>query len=231
MSEQVAAVNDPVQDDTGEHTLWDDITSSPESPAQPEIDRTPEPPAIPMIFKHATAHFLALLAAFSLWAAADTWLIVTGLGLASVLAVVTGAIAGVTVNTVLHEWSHYAGARLAGAACDTPDKLGVFVYDYKFEQNSVEQFYTMSWGGQVGSLIAVLGLLATLPLDNPGRVMLVAAAIGAAVFGAMIEWPVLRRTRESQDPFAELSKIDLDVLKKSALGGLGTALLLWLIVA
>ena len=39
----------------------------------------------------------------------------------------------------------------------------------------------------------------------------------------MIEWPVLRRTRESGDPFAELSKIDLGVLKRSVLGGTGAA--------
>jgi hypothetical protein len=43
----------------------------------------------------------------------------------------------------------------------------------------------------------------------------------------MIELPVLRRTQSSGEPLAELSKIDLQVLKNSAIGGIGAGLLVW----
>ena len=43
----------------------------------------------------------------------------------------------------------------------------------------------------------------------------------------MIELPVLRRTQRSHDPLGELSKIDLRVLRRSALGGLSAGILVW----
>ena len=48
------------------------------------------------------------------------------------------------------------------------------------------------------------------------------------VFAAIIEWPVLWRTRTSGDPFKELSKIDPAVLKRAALGSLAAGLVGWL---
>ena len=68
-----------------------------------------------------------------------------------------------------------------------------------------------------------------IPMDNPGRVMLVCAAIGSTVFGAMIEWPVLQRSQRSADPLAELSKIDNKVLVRSAFGSASSIALTWLV--
>ena len=57
-----------------------------------------------------------MLAAISIWAAADTWYTVTGLAIAQVIAVADAALAGVIVAVLLHEWGHYAGARISGAS-------------------------------------------------------------------------------------------------------------------
>jgi hypothetical protein len=194
-----------------------------------EEPSTGQEPLLPMQLKHALVHLVVLVAAFSLWAAADTWLIVTGLALASLLAVLTAAIAGLAVTTVMHEWCHFLGAKLSGAAYKTPRQLGVFVYEFNFEKNTVHQFYMMSLGGQLGGMLAIIILLLAIPLDNSGRYMLVAATAGSVIFAAVIEWPVLRRTRESQQPLVELSRIDRATIKQASLAGISSAAAIWLV--
>jgi hypothetical protein len=89
----------------------------------------------------------------------------------------------------------------------------------------------MSLAGQAGSWATVIALYVLIPLDNPGRVMLVCAAIGSAVFGGVIEWPVIRRTQVSGKPLEELGKIDNRVFKRGAGWGLTSGLGLWLLLA
>ena len=182
-------------------------------------------------YKHASLHAGIALISFTLWTAADSWYLLTGLAIASGLAVVTGALAGLVVSTVVHEWSHFAGVVLSGSAYKIPKKYGLFVYDFDFKNNSVRQFNIMSLAGQAGSWAAVIALSLLIPLDNPGRLMLVCGAVGAAVYGGVIEWPVIRRTQRSGKPLEELSKIDASVLNRGAIWGLGSGLGLWLLLA
>ncbi len=181
--------------------------------------------------KHAGLQFGLALIGFTLWTAADSWYLLTGLAIANGLAVVTGALAGVLVSTVVHEWSHLAGAVLSGSAYKVPKKPGLFVYDFDFKNNSIRQFTIMSLAGQAGSWVAVIALYVLIPMDNPGRVMLVCAAVGSAVFGGVIEWPVLRRTRASGKPLEELGKIDNNAFKRGAGWGLASGLGLWLLLS
>ena len=180
-----------------------------------------------MIYKHFAAQFGVALLLFTLWAATDTWFLVTGFGIANALSIVVAAITGAILTTVVHEWSHFAGARLAGATYTVPKRFGLFVYDYDFDQNSMRQFNIMSVAGQLGSWATVIGLWSALPMDTPGRVMLVGGPVTSAIFAGMVELPVLRRAQRSGDPLAELSKIDFRVLRRSALGGISGGLLLW----
>lgn len=175
-------------------------------------------------------HLLVAMAVTSMWGAADAWQEVSGLALAGLLSVATAFLAGFVLGTLVHEWGHLAGARVAGARYTIPAKPGLFVFDFDFAQNSPRQFLTMSWGGQVGGALAVLLLWLAVPLDTAGRAMLVSAAAGAAVFAAGIEWPVMGRVRAGGSPHEELAKIDRDVLYGSALKGLGATALLWLVL-
>ncbi len=183
-----------------------------------------------MIYKHAALQFGLALVAFSMWAAADSWYLLTGLPLASGLSILTGALAGLAVATVIHEWSHFLGARLAGASYKIPKKFGFFVFDYDFPSNNLSQFNWMSLGGQLGSLATILLLFFSVPLDNPGRAMLLAAAVGSAVFGGMIEWPVIKRSQASGEPMAELSQVTPQVLQRSAVTGIVATLGLWSVI-
>ena len=119
----------------------------------------------------------------------------------------TGALAGITLSTLVHEWFHYAGARYAGASFTVPKKLGLFLYDWHFEKNDQHQFLIMSVAGSVGGFLSLLFLWYAVPADNWGGAALRAGVIASIVFAALVEWPVVRRAREGADPMTELANI------------------------
>jgi hypothetical protein len=178
-----------------------------------------------LLARLAGTHGLVFLLALSLFAAADSWSTVTGLGIAGLLSVVTAVLAGVAITTLVHEWFHYLGARYARAAFDIPARLGLFVFNWDFGSNSVRQFLTMSAAGSVGSILAVMLLWYSVPADTWGRAVLHGAALASLVYSALIEWPVIRRVRGGGEPLAELSKIDQPLLTRSfyIAGALGIA--------
>lgn len=166
--------------------------------------------------------------AFTLWAAADAWQALTHLPLASTLSVLTALPAGVVFATLVHEWGHFAGARIAGARCTVPAKVGLYAFNYDFAANSLRQFLVMSWGGQAGGALAILALAMLVPLDTPGRCMVLASSVGAFFFAGLIEWPVLARVGRSANPLAELSRIDRRVIRRSAGTGVAAVALSWI---
>ncbi len=168
-----------------------------------------------LVARHAGIHLLFWVAAAGLFAAADSWSVVTGLGLATFLGVITGAIFGIATAILLHEWAHFLGARVVGACYTIPAKTGLFVYDWDFEQNSVSQFYKMSIAGSLGGLLAVLWLWNGLPADTIVRAAVHGGVVAAFIYAALIEWPVLSRTSRSGDPMGELAKTDQTVLLRS----------------
>ncbi|MCY4428673.1 MAG: hypothetical protein OXC05_16795 [Halieaceae bacterium] len=192
---------------------------------------TQEPSNRVKLLRHALTHFTVAITAFALWAAADTWLLLTDLAIANFLSIATAIVAGVVVSTVMHEWSHFLGAKLSGSIYQISKPPELFVFNYDFVNNSERQFNIMSWSGQAGSIAAIILLVILIPLDNPGRAMLVAAAIGSAIFGGVIEWPVLIRVRNSHNPVQELSKITSPLFNRSMMIGIAGGLLAWLAIA
>lgn len=186
-----------------------------------DIDALPVGGSSLRLARHAGFHALLALLALALFAAADSWHTLTGLELAVMLSVITGLLAGAAIPTLVHEWFHYFGARFSGGKYTIPQPLGLFVYDWDFAANSTRQFFIMSLGGTLGSLIAIYLLFQALPADTAGRAALLAASVGSLGFAGAIEWPVLLRTRKSGEPLTELSKVDLGVLRRSAaIGGI-----------
>jgi hypothetical protein len=175
--------------------------------------------------KLAGLHALVWLLSLGLFAAADSWVLLSGLGVASLLSVIAGVLAGLVVANLIHEWFHFLGAKLSGGRYAIPDKLGLFVYDWHFDRNSTAQFFTMSAAGTVGGAVALVLVFTTIPADTLGRCAVHAGVVAGFVFAAIIEWPVLRRVRFGGDPLTELSKIDQRVLG-TAFGGATVAGLL-----
>lgn len=165
--------------------------------------------------KLALAHGFAVLLSLSMFGSADAWTAVSGLGIASLLGVLTGGIAGVVVANIIHEWFHLLGAVFTNARFTVPDKLGLFLYDWDFSRNNTRQFLVMSIAGTLGGVIAMILLFSALPADTWGRAAVLSGVIASFVFAGFIEWPVIYRTRRSGKPLQELATINERVLARS----------------
>lgn len=179
----------------------------------------------------AAVHLGVWLLLFSAFAAADSWALLTGWSLATLLSVLTGLVAGFATVNLTHEWFHFLGAKFAAASYDVKTKPGLFVFDWNFQNNTKQQFHTMSIAGTLGSGFGVWLIWSATSPDNAGRIALAAGALASFAFAAIIEWPVLARTRQGGDPMTELGKISPAVLGRAAAGGAVAAVLYGVMLA
>ena len=206
--------------------------TAPETTDPQSADATPAeaPPSFLSAYGTLLARDLGIvLVALSLFAAADAWRVVTGTAFAGGLSVLNGLLAGALAASVGHEWGHFSGGRWAGATM-RPKPITTFlqVYDYDFALNTPSQFQAMSIGGNVGHFLVVLLFFVALPLETPGRVALVAGAVGAAVFASSIEFPVISKARAGMAPAEALATIPRDFLKRN--GSLGALAALFVLI-
>ncbi|MDO8863216.1 hypothetical protein Q6D67_16035 [Haliea sp. E1-2-M8] len=178
----------------------------------------------------ALAHLVIVLVLLGLFSAADSWYALSNRPLVAALSVASGLIAGAIVTTLVHEWFHFAGAFAVRGHCNHVKRVNLFAFEWNFKRNSRGQFLTMSYAGTLGSVVAIAVFLATIPIDAPGPVALLAAAFGSLAFAGAIEWPVLARVHAGGDPLTELSRITPKVLLLSAATSLLTVLVAaWLL--
>lgn len=168
---------------------------------------------------HFAIHGASLLIAWSLLAAADSWTVISGLGIAKLLAIITGALAGGLFVAAMHEWGHLLGARMSKADITISSKPGIVLYHWHFPYNSVPQFMTMSLCGTAGGLLGLLLLFTQMPPDTVGRTAVLAAAAGFSAFAATLELPIIWRTHSSREAGKEYAKITPAVLMASAAVG------------
>ena len=134
------------------------------------------------------------LLVLSLFGAADAWYSTTGLALAGVVAWLDGVVAGLVLGVLSHEWGHFAGARLSGGIAPTTAITRFFpLFVFDLEHSEPRAFRGMGVGGNLGHWLTVVLLAYAVPLDAPGRVALVSAALGFAVFASVTEFPVVWR--------------------------------------
>ena len=69
----------------------------------------------PTLFSLVSRDIAIAAAAISVWAAADTWYLVTGIWFAQVISIINAIFVGYVLGALFHEWGHYAGAKLSGA--------------------------------------------------------------------------------------------------------------------
>jgi hypothetical protein len=179
-------------------------------------------PPLPLAL-HLAVHIATLVVAWSLLAAADSWTVLSGLGVAKLLSIITGALAGGLLVTTMHEWFHLLGAKLGKAEIRISSKPGLILFHWSFPSNSVQQFMAMSLCGAAGGLLGVLLLFTQLSPDTVGRTAVLAAATGFFAFAATLEWPVIWRTRISRDAGAEYATITPSIVSGCAIVGLLTA--------
>ncbi|MDY0007118.1 MAG: hypothetical protein RBS22_09850 [Spongiibacteraceae bacterium] len=149
-------------------------------------------------------HLAAALVAIGVWAALDSWRLLTGLSIASGLSVLAAVAAGMWLSHQAHEWSHFLGARLCRAVSPVKSQPAFLIYDYDFSRNTPEQFLVMSVAGSLGNLALALLIAIAIPMDSAGRAMLLAAVIAMAVYVALLEFPVIHRAWRERNPLAAL---------------------------
>jgi hypothetical protein len=156
----------------------------------------------------AALHAVMVMGALTLWGAADAWATVSGWGLAHFAALANAVIAGFVISSTLHEWGHFAGARLSGAVSPVLEKpvRYFFMFNFSFEKNDKSQFLWMSWGGILVPWALALLTLFLIPIDTASRALLLATFVTRAVQVSMFEVPVVMRTRDGGDPREELGR-------------------------
>jgi hypothetical protein len=174
-----------------------------------------------------------VLAALSLWAAADAWQVATGLAFAALLAALDGAVVGYFVGRIAHEWGHFAGARWGGGIAPTRagDSFASIVtfFTFDMERSDAGAFRAMSVGGNVGHWLVVLGLAAFIPLDTVGRVALLSGAVGFAISASLTELPVIQRAYAGASPGESFRGLTRAKLKRNRWMGAGAGLLLFVL--
>ena len=160
----------------------------------------------------------------TLWGAAETWAAVSGLALAALVSTVNGFLVGAATGAVLHEWGHFAGARLGGGHAPLKPIGGLFpLFDFDYPNNDRRSFEWMSIGGNIAHGSVVLLYFLTLPLGSLGAAALVAGALGFAVFSSAIEIPVIRGSKRGLSCFDALGPIPRDFVRRYLPLGIGSA--------
>lgn len=199
MSDQTAnpADLDARQDDV-EHSAEDSSTSTTDADARGKD--------FARMRRIGSWHAAAVLAALSIWGAADFWANGSGLVLAHIVALGNAIVAGIVISSIVHEWGHFTGAKLANSVAPVFAKPKRFYFMFRFdmEANSVDQFLWLSMGGILANWLLVLLFLVLVPLETLAGAMLIGVVTAQAVNVSVFEVPVVMRTRETQNPQGEL---------------------------
>ena len=181
-------------------------------------------------------HFAMVMGALTMWGAAETWARVSGWSLAAFASIGTALVAGSIIPSVLHEWGHFAGARLSGAKSPVLEKPRnhFFMFDFPIAENDLRQFTWMSWGGILVPWAIVLLTLLLVPLESLGAIVLLATFVSKAVAVTVFEGPVTQRAGSTGDPAGALGKAvgagALDQGRNAGiLAGVAVAAIFWLV--
>jgi len=147
------------------------------------------------VLRLAIRDLTVLVLSALLWRA-DSARRLDGGALALSIGIATG-IATALCGFLLHEWGHLVASLATGSAVDYPKKLiSPLLFHFDSAKNTRPQFFWMSAGGYVASLIGMIGIVTLCPLDAlSGKVALVLGALGmlaTLVLELPITWRVYR---------------------------------------
>jgi len=210
-------------------------SSEPGAPSPDQSDPDRREPAAPAdaspLWQVALRDVAIVAAALSLFAAADTWHTLTGSALAGAVSLIDGLLVGLGVAALLHEWGHFAGARLSGGTAPLRPFAGFLpLFDFDYTNNTRQQFQAMSIGGNAAHWSVFLVFFFGLPLASLGQVALASSAFGFCVFASSIEFPVIRHAAGGLSGIEALSKIPRDFVTRNGRYGLVAALLAFLVL-
>jgi len=194
-------------------------------------DAAPAPADASSLLTVALRDLALVSAALAIWAGADAWFLLTRAGIGAFVSTLAGLFAGAFVGAQLHEWGHFAGARLGGGTAPiAPAGKLVPLFNFDFARSDEKAFRWMSVGGNLAHWAIVAVLFAVMPWTTPAQVALPCGAFGFAVFASTIEFPVIRRAYEGMSGPEALSTIPVGGIQRSARIGIAAALALFLLL-
>ncbi len=190
---------------------------------------TPDPPAdATPVIKLAQRDGAIVLAALSLWAAAEALHSTTGLGFSALLATLDGVVVGVVIGLMAHEWGHFAGARWGGGIAPTQSITSFFpIFALDMNRSDARAFRAMSVGGNVGHWLVVVLLAFALPLTTPGQIALLSGAFGFAISASATELPIIQRAYAGASPAASFKGVTGESLRRDRWIGAAAGVLLF----
>jgi len=113
------------------------------------------------------------------------------------LADVTGVLAGAGLGVcplLLHEWGHFLGARATGSVIKPAASLtALFSFSFDSQRNSLRHFLAMTFGGWLGTALAVLVAYACLPDELLATRVARGLVLVSVLLVAVTEIPLLAR--------------------------------------
>lgn len=229
---------DSKTDDNVDKMVDNETTNNEESLGQANTDGTSDTADADSNVKplkiQASYHMVALVSAVAMWGASDTWAMTSDLALATIFSVVASIIFGIAISHIFHEWSHFLGAVLTGANYSVKHKPDFLFFDFNYLNNSRKQFLWMSSGGLVGNCVLIVLLLVAIPMDSAGRGMLLATAVAMAIYVAVLELPVIRRSSAGEDSLTVLAEHfgqGAALFNRATKCALGAGLVCWWLVS
>ena len=175
----------------------------------------------PSMFSMMSRDIGIALIALSVWAAADTWYLLSGLWFAQLLSIGDAIFVGYVLGALFHEWGHYSGAKLSGAQAPRVKPKGISLFRFNFDMsvNDQRQFHWMSFGGWVMHWALLLLLVIAIPFDSLGRIALVSSVFGFIVYATFIETGILRQTLSGADPKETLNQLTANTFQQATIAG------------
>jgi len=167
---------------------------------------TEQPTHKQKLAKQAAVHGAAFLSALGIWAAFDSWTILSKLPIASAAAFVSAIAAGLILSHLIHEWGHFLGACLTKSKLTIKEKISPLFFDFDYLENNARQYLCLSAGGPVGNIVLILTTVFCIPMDNLGRQALLATMLGHFVYVLILELPVSRGILAGKNPIDVLSQ-------------------------
>ena len=157
--------------------------------------------------KIAIRHAAIVLTAFTIWGTSDSWAAQSELFLAEMVSLINAIFAGVILAYIFHEWGHFAGARISGAVSPVAKKpVSFFMFNFKDELNTREQFLSMSAGGPFANWGLFVLIFTLLPLNTWSQAMLLATTFAIAVSVSVFEFPVINAVMYGEKPAETINK-------------------------
>lgn len=180
--------------------------------------------------KVAVRHGAYVLAAFTLWGAADAWAYSSGWLLAEIIALLNAVFAGTAIAYIFHEWGHFAGARLSGAVSPVAkEPVSFFMFTFKEDLNTRGQFLCMSIGGPAANWALVVLLFLLIPLETWSQALLLATTFAVAISVSIFEVPVINRVMYGHRPNETIEERLKETGNMPRNVGIATGALVWLL--